>query len=319
MKLTKQIIFSVLILFFTYLLYVHVSPAEHMINRNSLFHRFSEMDSSYNNNDHHVMSNAMVSTNCHNIHEKKYTIDNKSASFIIHDISYDILNRPPRNCKSPGYYDDCLDRCVCDGSYIYDDQYSCVPPSFYTCPTGQFYDINLNICMNHCRTGIETYNPSTGRCDPVVIDCSYTAWGPWSKCDASCGKGIMTRVRDIIAPDLYGSPCPDNPVLKEIAPCDSGILCPIDCSYTWSVWSSCDSKTGTQYSSPIPIIMPNHGGQTCPPNKSQKCPVDCKLSDWSTWSDCNSGIQVRTRDVLEPEKNHGKCGPLIDIQYCPSP
>ena len=38
--------------------------------------------------------------------------------------------------------------------------------------------------------------------DPV--HCTWTKWGPWGACSASCGKGIKTRSRAISMADSHG-------------------------------------------------------------------------------------------------------------------
>jgi len=49
-------------------------------------------------------------------------------------------------------------------------------------------------------------------------------------------------------------------------------------------------------------------------------PVDCKLSDWSEWTkcsvECGGGVQTRSRTLISPAKNGGKCGPLTETREC---
>ncbi|PXY41171.1 hypothetical protein DMB65_09460 [Flavobacterium cheongpyeongense] len=46
-------------------------------------------------------------------------------------------------------------------------------------------------------------------------------------------------------------------------------------------------------------------------------PVNCIVSDWSPWSDCIDGSQVRTRNILTPASNGGSlCPALTESQSC---
>ena len=58
--------------------------------------------------------------------------------------------------------------------------------------------------------------------------------------------------------------------------------------------------------------------RTCP----VPCPEDCRVSDWSEWSQCSSAtdedaIQSRIRVVLEPPMHRGSaCPPLVEKRSC---
>jgi len=78
----------------------------------------------------------------------------------------------------------------------------------------------METCQNHRTQDVfkslmpmslvrEDYTP-----DPV--DCQVTDWSDWSECSEQCGRGWMTRSRDIIAQPLHGGrPCPRKLVKRK--------------------------------------------------------------------------------------------------------
>merc|ERR1719210_1426744 len=74
------------------------------------------------------------------------------------------------------------------------------------------------------------------------------------------------------------------------------------------------------------IIHPINGTQ-CPPLKMERecnligCPVDCRVDDWSAWSDCtascNGGVMTRNRDkTIEPENGGDPCPEQAETREC---
>ena len=50
------------------------------------------------------------------------------------------------------------------------------------------------------------------------------------------------------------------------------------------------------------------------------CPVDCKMSEWTPWSECADGIQSRSRTITtQPLNNGAPCGELSQEQTCDMP
>lgn len=66
------------------------------------------------------------------------------------------------------------------------------------------------------------------------------------------------------------------------------------------------------------VIKPQSGyGAACPAlTKSTDC-TGCKVSEWSSWSDCKDGSSKRTRTVLKPSVGDGyPCPALVEDQKC---
>jgi hypothetical protein len=99
---------------------------------------------------------------------------------------------------------------------------------------------------------------------------------------------------------------------------------PQDCKVSeWSDYSSCSRLcgSGTQVRRRKVDIPPRFGGSECPslvestPCNIQRCPLDCKVSSWSSWSPCSkpcgSGKQNRTRNILQTHFLDGKSCPTL--------
>jgi hypothetical protein len=104
----------------------------------------------------------------------------------------------------------------------------------------------------------------------------------------------------------------------------------IDCIVSdWSNWSNCSTNCGggTQERTRSIITAPRGNGISCPVLKEtitcniDVCPVDCKVSDWSNWSNCSvscgGGTQERTRNVITAQKGTGiSCPELTQTKAC---
>merc|ERR1719491_408431 len=54
---------------------------------------------------------------------------------------------------------------------------------------------------------------------------------------------------------------------------------------------------------------------------TQGCPIDCKVDDWTEWSECTAlcggGVKQRTRErMVEPENNGDSCPEQSETEAC---
>jgi hypothetical protein len=161
----------------------------------------------------------------------------------------------------------------------------------------------------------------------LPIDCKVSNWGEWSKCDKECGGGVQFRNRNVKVMSLNGGiPCPP---LMDTRECNTK-SCPVDCKVTsWGEWSNCNKPCGGGQSTRTRTVttQPQYGGIPCPSLSevqdcnTNPCPVNCSVSDWSSWSPCTAkcggGTQTRTRIVTRQASYGGNpCPILTESQNC---
>ncbi len=159
------------------------------------------------------------------------------------------------------------------------------------------------------------------------INCAVGRWSAWSACSARCGGGSQTQTRAITAQQANGGA--SCPALTQSQRCNTQ-PCPINCVVgAWTAWSACTARCGTGSQTRIrAVVTPAaHGGAACPAFSetqacnTQLCPVDCKVSGWSSWSACSvtcgGGVTRQTRTVTRPAANGGlSCPSLTQQQSC---
>ncbi|CAK8681955.1 unnamed protein product [Clavelina lepadiformis] len=160
------------------------------------------------------------------------------------------------------------------------------------------------------------------------IECNLSDWSNWSYCSQTCGVGTYARSRYIIHSAQHGGkPCPAEKELKENTSCKL-MECQVDCNVSdWSSWSNCSHScgNGTRERSRYIIQESLHGGTPCPTNeelaenttcKLKECPVDCNISDWTSWSNCSlrcgNGTQERQKYIFREAQYGGSLCPADD-------
>lgn len=103
---------------------------------------------------------------------------------------------------------------------------------------------------------------------------------------------------------------------------------PVDCEVAEWVEEACTASCdGGEQTSTREVLLPASNGAGCPPLKMSrpcgqaKCPRNCVISMWSGWSacssDCDGGLQERTRGVITKARGGGDpCPRLVDLRSC---
>ncbi|CAE7287718.1 adt-1 [Symbiodinium sp. CCMP2456] len=167
-----------------------------------------------------------------------------------------------------------------------------------------------------CKKGLGMTQQCEGEHYCGKLDCEWGEWSDWSGCTCSCDGGQQTRTRHIArAPRNGGLPCQEGDK-EQIAPCNTQPCGQSDCRdgqwAEWTSWAPCSVTCGggVRFRRRRIGIMANDCGRE-PLGKNREIafcdvgvhcsrPVDCELSEWSSWSACSSscdGIRHRSRVV----------------------
>merc|ERR1719409_1067501 len=186
-------------------------------------------------------------------------------------------------------------------------------------------------CVAHNKTELGACNTQT--CNPACVNGEWSPWGAWSQCSSTCDSGYEQRSRGhSVHPNFCGTPAlgisGEYRLCTGLPPCMKEEDCQLS---PWGQWSDCSASCfGIRDRQRIIKQYANLGGKLC--NQSdlkevEPCnPVvgadvpqvcggktivqDCKLSDWTAWSECPvhcGGSQTsRTRLILQHSINMGK-------------
>ncbi|OQR82452.1 thrombospondin-like protein [Achlya hypogyna] len=177
------------------------------------------------------------------------------------------------------------------------------------------------------RSFIATQLPLNGgkACPPTeVVDCDPACgsvpWGDYSTCDPSTGTYTRTRAVPLdanyvrVTLSLRNNQC----ATVDTQPCN------IDCKLgDWEEFGACDATTGYRTATRPILQEAVNCGQPCNSidvgtitTKSEPCAVDCVLSDWSDWSECDPqlGLRTQTRTVITNPLNGGQPAATLSIR-----
>ncbi|XP_068595155.1 spondin-1-like [Brachionichthys hirsutus] len=160
-------------------------------------------------------------------------------------------------------------------------------------------------------------------CSPS--SCVVTEWGEWDPCSVLCGVGMRRRERMVKMPPVDGSMCKAE--VAEVEKCMMPECHSIPCMLSpWSEWSECSVTCGRGLRMRQRMLKSEPADCTEELEQTEKCmlpecPVDCMVSEWSEWSECNKscgkGHTIRTRMVkLEPQLGGSACPETIQRKKC---
>uniref|UniRef100_A0A7S2E114 Spondin-like TSP1 domain-containing protein n=2 Tax=Alexandrium andersonii TaxID=327968 RepID=A0A7S2E114_9DINO len=181
---------------------------------------------------------------------------------------------------------------------------------------------------------------NTHTCGEECLDGTWSSWGAWSPCSATCGGAYSTRSRSVATqPNHCGRP--PAGISHEYKACDQtpcAGLGDTDCQVSeWSEWSACTCTCfGTKERARYIKVTATGAGKRCSESlketspcspgvgdsPSPAClgdiPTDCKLGQWSEWSTCSKpcggGQRERSRKVVTPAKSGGAaCSDTLSI------
>uniref|UniRef100_A0A4W6C597 Spondin-1 n=1 Tax=Lates calcarifer TaxID=8187 RepID=A0A4W6C597_LATCA len=167
-----------------------------------------------------------------------------------------------------------------------------------------------------------------GCSDEDASTCMMSEWITWSPCSMSCGMGTRSRERYVKQFPDDGSVC--TLPTEETENCVVNEECyTIPCMLTpWSDWSDCSVTCGKglrtrqrMLKSPVELGECTEELEQVEKCMLPECPIDCVMSEWTEWSECNKscgkGHTIRTRMVkLEPQFGGDTCPETIQRKKC---
>jgi len=174
-----------------------------------------------------------------------------------------------------------------------------------------------------CPQMRETKKCAAKKCN---VACKMSAYGPWSACSKTCGRGTKYQLRKILAPAQgSGKACG---AVKNTASCASP--CPVDCLVgAFGDFGACSATcgTGTKTAARKVVRAAAYNGKACPVLTLTAactvgpCPIDCKVGTWRGWAkctkSCGGGFQIRSRKIITDSKFNGaQCPSLKEQRQC---
>uniref|UniRef100_A0A7N6AJU9 Spondin-1 n=1 Tax=Anabas testudineus TaxID=64144 RepID=A0A7N6AJU9_ANATE len=158
-----------------------------------------------------------------------------------------------------------------------------------------------------------------------LSSCVVTEWGEWDPCSVTCGLGMKRRERMVKMPPIDGSMCKTE--VAEVDKCMMPECHTIPCMMSpWSDWSECSVTCGRGVRTRQRMLKSDPAECTEELEQVEKCmlpecPVDCMVSEWSEWSECNKscgkGHMIRTRMIKqEPQLGGSLCPETIQRKKC---
>ncbi|XP_071957188.1 thrombospondin type-1 domain-containing protein 7A-like isoform X2 [Antedon mediterranea] len=190
-----------------------------------------------------------------------------------------------------------------------------------------------DVLPNDNCTGMEKPERKQTCTIPCPGDCAVSEWSEWSTCSETCGPvgGIQMRTRLILGlSNSTAEPCISEDELHQTRVCGHWDNCR---SHHWQVypWETCVSDdfgtcghmNGTQIRKVLcemdsePSIDESMCDPSLKPNVSRPCdvicPIDCRLSLWSEWTQCSAscgnGTRYRTQRIFTLNHYGGEACP----------
>uniref|UniRef100_A0A672ZXC2 Spondin-1 n=1 Tax=Sphaeramia orbicularis TaxID=375764 RepID=A0A672ZXC2_9TELE len=184
--------------------------------------------------------------------------------------------------------------------------------------------LDLSVPCPHTQDFQPCMGPGCNMEEPST--CMMSEWISWSACSVSCGMGMRSRERYVKQYPEDGSLCQLH--TEETEKCTVNDECyTIPCMLSpWSDWSECSVTCGRGLRTRQRMLKSDPAECNEELEQTEKCmlpecPVDCMVSEWSEWSECNKscgkGHTIRTRMIkLEPQLGGSPCPETIQRKKC---